>query len=343
MRAAGWASKRNQPGVTTIAEIHKQAAREQAEKSAAAAQASRESISRGGSRTGSRRDAQPGEWQSVAPAARQALPRPSDFSQLGRGVSSSGNAGPIFGGKSVFAKGKGKATGAATPPQISRQTSTTNMFSALDMGESSSAVTEPEPQRKKLALQPRTKPASDDDDENESVEEISMDADGAKSKIDRDMKELWGEKDTGGSRNPEDVAEYYRSLPEEHRSLLTRRLIDDGFRIAKYKDFEVVANSWSRAVDEGLVDKQSLIDTYVSFFRLCSDSFGRIKTRMPTLDDEALDFPQVYQAVGLLMRSARLDNDEIASLVAEVDLYGQQPKITPQMKMERALAALDSQ
>lgn len=62
---------------------------------------------------------------------------------------------------------------------------------------------------------------------------------------------------------------------------------------------------------------------------------------MAGLDDEAIDFPQAYQAIGLLMRSASLDEGEIEALLQEVDLYGQQPKITPAMKLERAFAVLD--
>lgn len=227
----------------------------------------------------------------MAPAARQTLPRPSDFSQLGRGVSSSGSAAPpTFGSKSVFSRGKGKAPGTATPPQISRQTSTTNMFSALDVGEATD-----EPQRKKLALQPRTKPT--EDEEEDEITTPPMGEEGAKAKINRDMKELWGEKDTGGSRNPDDVVEYYRTLPEEHRSLLTQRLIDDGFRIAKMKEFEVIAKGWAQVREEALVDKEALIDGWVSI--LCPMLTNSIKSRMSGLDDEAIDFPQAYQAVGI--------------------------------------------
>lgn len=134
------------------------------------------------------------------------------------------------------------------------------MFSALDVAESAD-----EPQRKKLALQPRTKPTEGEEEEEEetatpSSPTLSMTVDGAKAKIDRDMKELWGEKDAGGSRNPDDVVEYYRTLPEEHRSLLTQRLIDDAFRLAKLKEFEIIAKGWAQVKDETLVDKAALIE-----------------------------------------------------------------------------------
>jgi len=270
LRRQKWASKKTQGSVMTIAEIHQQAAREQAEKSAAAAQSSRESMSRGGSRAGGRRDAQPGEWQSVAPTARVA-PR-ADFTNLGRGVSSSGSAGPNFGPKSVFAQGKGKLAGTTTPPTLSRQTSTTNMFSALDAIEQPASEdrrgSAEEPQRRKLNLAPRTKSISGEDGEESGEEEeeastpvdssAPMSADKAKTKIESDMKELWGEKDAGGSRNPDDVVEYFRALPEQHQPLLAARLTADVFRISKIKDAEVVAKAWTQAID-GAVTKDILI------------------------------------------------------------------------------------
>lgn len=260
----------------TIAEIHQQAAREQAEKSAAAAQSNRESISRGGSRAGGRRDAQPGEWQSVAPAAR--IASRADFTNLGRGVSSSGSAGPNFGPKSVFAQGKGKIGGTTTPPALSRQTSTTNMFSALDAMEQPASEdrrgSADEPQRRKLNLAPRTKPiAGEEGEESGDEEELStpldvsaeMSADKAKTKIESDMKELWGEKDAGGSRNPDDVVEYFRALPKQHQPLLAERLTADVFRISKLKDAEVVAKAWTQALD-GAVTKEVLMKGYVRVY-----------------------------------------------------------------------------
>ena len=284
LRNAKWKSKKTETQILTIAEVHQQAAKEQAEKAAAASQSSRESISRGGSRAGGRRDAQPGEWQSVAPTARP-TPR-ADFSNLGRGMASSGSAGPQFGPNSVF--NKKKTGGAITPPTLSRQASTTNMFSALgdetgaapadrrtsaDAGEGSGG-----PQRKKLNLKPRSVPMPGDDenadkddeedDEEEEEEEqeetsaasTAMSADKAKTKIESDMKELWGEKDAGGSRNPDDVVEYFKALPEEHKPLLVTRFVDDVFRLSKYKDAEVVAKGWKQALGDDAVSKALLVD-----------------------------------------------------------------------------------
>ncbi len=287
LRRAKWQSRGGQAGSSmTIAEVHQQAAREQIEKSAAAAQASREAISRGGSRAGhARRDGQqPGEWQAVATGTR-ALQRPTDFSNIGRNISSSGSANPIsFGPSSVFSKNrKPGAPGVVTPP-LSRQPSTANMFGVLplDPSEASKATSvdaiEPGPQRKKIALQPRTKPLPGEEgegdvegegegaeDETASEDEVSTPAEttmgtstDAVSKIASDMKELWGEKDVGGSRNPEDIVEYFRALPEDHRPKLAERLVEDVFRIAKPKDADVVGKGWTAALEQGVATVEAL-------------------------------------------------------------------------------------
>ena len=273
MRKARWESKNKSAGVMTIAEVHQAAAREQAEKAAAAAQASRDSLSRGGSRAGHSR-AQPGEWQSVATNARP-LQRPSDFSQIGRNISSAGvPSAPTFGPTSVFNKGRGKAAGATTPP-LSRQASTTNMFNALReeaaesaaSGEQRGTVDDGQSRRPKLNLQKRTVPAGEEDtgDEGEAEGEaegaeaaVEETEEVAQSRIESDMKELWGEKDAGGSRNPEDIVEYFKALSEQYRPLLAVRLVDDVFRIAKMRDAEVVGQGWAMVLEQDVVSSEVL-------------------------------------------------------------------------------------
>jgi translation initiation factor 4G len=152
------------------------------------------------------------------------------------------------------------------------------MFGALVDAESGAAESADAPQRKKLQLAPRTKPIPTDDDEEGSDAEgdededededdgeaeaeaapAAMTAEAAKAKIDMDVKELWGEKDAGGSRNPDDIVEYYRSLPAEHRGLLSEKLGEDVFRIAKYRDAEVVAKGWKKAVSEDVASVDDL-------------------------------------------------------------------------------------
>jgi len=63
---------------------------------------------------------------------------------------------------------------------------------------------------------------------------------------------------------------------------------------------------------------------------------------MPTLDDDAIDFPQAYKAVALLMRSLALEQADIDALMEKVDVYGE-PRITPKMKLEKALGQVDEE
>jgi translation initiation factor 4G len=139
-----------------------------------------------------------------------------------------------------------------------------NMFGILNEagdGSAAEASTDSAPERKKLQLAPRTKPipaaedgegeheGSDDGEQAEGEGEgSSMTEEEVKAKIAMDVKELWGEKDAGGSRNPADIVEYYTALPAEFRYLLSERLGEDAFRIAKIRDAEVVAKGWKAAL-----------------------------------------------------------------------------------------------
>lgn len=68
----------------------------------------------------------------------------------------------------------------------------------------------------------------------------------------------------------------------------------------------------------------------------------RLEARITTLDDDSIDFPQAYKAVGAIIRSLSLTPEEIDSLLEKVDVYGT-PKITPKMKLDKALSALDEE
>ncbi|ODN94166.1 hypothetical protein L198_05017 [Cryptococcus wingfieldii CBS 7118] len=342
LRRDGFRSQKNQSSVMTIAEIHKQAAKE---KNAASA---RESMSRGGSRAGGRRDPpqQPGDWQAV-PGGPRVAGRPVDFAGIGRGLSSSARtSSPSFAGPtSVFSR-KGGNTASPAPP-VSRSTSS-NMFSALTDGQDNTGSSasrrdsadagEPTPQRKRLSLAPRTKPVPTEGDEEEDPQdgeggesgesEEDLSEEQAKEKINLDMKELWGEKDQGGSRNPGDVVEYFTSLPQNLRHLLAARLLEDVFRLSKPRDAEVVAKGWKAALEAQAVPVAVFKET--------------LEERVVSLDDDAVDFPGAYKAVGELIRSLSLADEEIQNLISKIEVYGQ-PRVTPQQKLEKALKEIDGE
>jgi translation initiation factor 4G len=281
LRAAGWKGNKATSSVKTIAEIHQEAAREQAQKSAATnASVSRQSSNRGHPRNG------PGDWQTSQSAAPRQQ-RPADFSNIGRLASSTG--APNFAPQSAF-KNRRNGANVSTPP-ISRQPSQANIasvtnanpFALLNENSEAADTSEPAPQRKKLNLKPRTKPvegeagdAAEEEEGDESGKEsgsedevttptqsTEMTETAAKAKIDIDMKELWGEKDQGGSRNPADIVHYFRALPETRRPLLVSRLLDEVFRLAKLKDAQVVAKAFSAAVEEGVAATEQLKSGYV--------------------------------------------------------------------------------
>lgn len=285
LRANRWQLRNSDGGVQTIAQVHEQAAREQAKKSAAAAQSSREASSRSGSRQGhSRRNEFGGQGGSDwTPVANARLPqRQTDFSSFGR-IGTQTGVPTALGPSSVFNKRKSNVPGQVTPP-LSRQSSSSNMFGVLS-GDGATADVGPSDgrrgsgdagsQRKKLALLPRSKPVDGDDEKEEDEDEeggeegaetsaeedevegadapsTNMSESQARTKIASDVKELWGEKDSGGSRNPEDIVDYFRALPVTFHQLLATQLVDDVFRIAKKSDAEVVANGWSKAIEVGV-------------------------------------------------------------------------------------------
>lgn len=148
------------------------------------------------------------------------------------------------------------------------------------------------PQRRRLNLAPRTVPVdgengeaageqgddaaeedgseeqNDDEDESSAEDEHlktpkPMTETAAKAKIDLDMTELWGEKDSGGSRNPADIVAYFQALPESLRHLLANKLYDEVFRTAKMKDAEVVAKGLASAVTEGAASPDIVKNGYV--------------------------------------------------------------------------------
>ena len=68
----------------------------------------------------------------------------------------------------------------------------------------------------------------------------------------------------------------------------------------------------------------------------------RFEERIVTLDDESIDFPAAYKAVASIIRSLSMTQEETDSLLGKVDVYGE-PKITPKMKLDKALGQVDEE
>ena len=97
----------------------------------------------------------------------------------------------------------------------------------------------------------------------------------------------------------------------------------------------------------GLEERVSELLRLAPFSLPPSHSFGghpltvseRIESRMPTLDDEATDFPYAYNAAAVLIKSINLSDDEIKALVEMIDAY--EPRVPPAERLGKALAELD--
>jgi translation initiation factor 4G len=120
-------------------------------------------------------------------------------------------------------------------------------------------------------------------------------------------------------------------------------LFDDVFRLAKLKDAQIIAKGLSAAVEEGVVDKDSVKTGLVQFSPSLSTWLTvRFEGRIVTLDDESIDFPAAYKAVASIIRSLSMTQEEIDSLLSKVDVYGE-PKVTPKMHLEKALGQVDEE
>ncbi|KAI0079837.1 hypothetical protein K474DRAFT_1658664 [Panus rudis PR-1116 ss-1] len=315
LRERKWVPRNQVAAPTTIAAVHEQAAKEKAQNEKDNYQRTL-SMSRGGSRRGADRgesNVGPDGWAVAGNVAPQRPPKAGDLSQFGK---ISKTASMSFGPSSVFNKKDGKGSREST---ISRAGSSANMFSMLnsdlvnetlpptskssrppsrkasiDLGHN--ATPEPAPQRKKLALLPRSVPKEETPatssvaSEDESASGApSMTEDEAKKRVAEDSKEFFSIRDL-------DEAEvYFTKLPAEHRHILVDKLVTSAIE-SKEADAQLVADFFQRAVSKNLCSPAKFEEGF-----------------MPTaeiLDDIAIDAPKAYQLFVTMVKGAGLDKDE---------------------------------
>jgi len=188
-------------------------------------------------------------------------------------------------------------------------------------------------------LAPRTKAADTDETADDAADE-GVDSDQVEEgeapiaqltkeqvdqKIDVDLKELWGEKDIGGTRDPKDIEQYFSSLSEQWRSELALRLVSDVYRIAKKADTEVVADGIELAIEAGT---------------LTSEQFKEgLKPRIAELDDIGIDVPQAYSFAATLIVAGRLSQEDVEELAESIEVLGE-PMVQPKDKLLREVAKL---
>lgn len=271
-------------------------------------------MSRGGSRRGGDRgdyaQTNPDGWAVAGNGAPRPPPKAGDLSNFGK-IS---KATPMtFGPSSVFA---GKKEGKRE--SLSRTSSSSNMFSMLSQNPepaadasaikgshphsrktsvdlSQTGAPEAPPQRKRLILQPRSKPTAEEQEsvvpksESENSEDetaVEMSEEQAKTKIKEDSKEFFA------VRNLDEAEVYFTNLPPIHHF----RLVDKFASLAvesKESDAQIVAEFFNRAVSK----------------RLCAAAAFEegLSPISEIIDDIAIDAPKAFSLFALIVRGAGLD------------------------------------
>ncbi|PPQ63016.1 hypothetical protein CVT24_005962 [Panaeolus cyanescens] len=306
LRERKWVSRNAVAAPTTIAQIHEAAAKEKANQEKEAYQRQM-SMSRGGSRRGGDRGEFPPNADGWAVAGSGPSTRPpskaGDLSKFGQ---ISKNQPLTFGPGSVFAGKKGAAENKRD--SISRVSSSSNMFSMLSaQGAESSEPAKPEPaQRKRLILQPRSKPiesesqetaspvADNQEDSNDEEEAAGpeLSEEDAKKKIKEDSKEFFG------VRNLDEAEEYFK-LPAKFHGQLIDKLVSTAVE-SKEADAQLVADFFARAVEKELTTPDAFAEGFTPIAEI--------------VDDIAIDAPKAYQLFGMMVKAASLDDARKSAL-----------------------------
>ncbi|EST09392.1 Initiation factor eIF-4 gamma, MA3 [Kalmanozyma brasiliensis GHG001] len=335
LRESRWVPRHDNSAPKTIAQIHADAAKQQAQRDAENAMRARGGpISRGGSKRGQARGDGPDGWSTVGggPAP---PPRPSkagDLSHFGK-IERGTSGRPLSFGPSTMlgrkAPGKGSEDGSQPPTRTSSQT---NMFSLLNQAGEGDAAPSEEPQRPKLNLAPRTKPLPGADEDGEGKDEADAEGEGegeddsakpaddmsdeeAKRKINNDIKEFLEIKDVN------EGVEAFNTLPESRRSQFVDAIV--GSAIEKKKDDVAnVAALFAKLSEDGHLDEDT--------------AFKGFEPHMEFLDDAAIDIPAIYSFVADLLVGAKLSQDKIEELAGKIEGEGLK---TPKDKLLEKVAA----
>lgn len=268
-------------------------------------------MSRGGSRRGGDRNAESGPgpdgWTTAGGSVTRPPTKAGDLSHFGK-ISKA--APMVLGPSSVFTNKKDNKR-----DSLSRTSSNSNMFSMLsqnpelpvdatakpsrppsrkpsvDFGQG--GVPEP-PQRKKLQLLPRTKPASSEETPPPASEEepevpVQISEADARKKIDEDVKEFFA------VRSLDEADVYFTNLPEEHRYHLVDKLVGTALE-SKEADAILVSEFFSRAASKG----QCSLEVFEAGFLPMTEF----------LDDIAIDAPHAFKYMAIMIKGAGFDKDE---------------------------------
>ena len=301
LRADNWVPRHDTSAPKTIAEIHAEAAKEQQAKET-------EKFSRGGLRRGGAplaRDAparaSSDGWSTVgnAPPARG---RAGDLSGFGKGIERAGAGGKLGGGpQSIFSRRnqrEGKGDDDASPSRKSL-----NMFNLLGEGGGDEAP------RRKLQLQPRTKPV-----EEPAPAPAAPSAEDIARKVGNDVKEFLAIRDIG-----EGVASI-EALGEEHRAkfvdALAAAVLDK-----KQDSVDAASDLLAALAERHIVSEAQLVDGF--------------RPQVTILDDTSMDAPSAYSFMAQLLVRSGLARAQIEALADGMEGEGLKPP------RDRLLAKVD--
>ncbi|KOS14351.1 tif4631-mrna cap-binding protein [Malassezia pachydermatis] len=307
LRNENWVPRHDTSAPKTIAEIHAEAAKEQQQKEAEKFG----SMSRGGSRRGQQRhhtssnNASHGNeapshdgWSTVgnAPAQRG---RSGDLSGFGKGLDRQGGSKLGGGPQSVFSRKNQKGDeGSPTP-----RSGSSNMFNLLT-GDGSSSE---EHGRKKLQLQPRTKPL--DDEAAPAAAPASEEASGSspadlERKISNDVKEFLAIRDLN------EGVQSIEALPADHRAKFVDALVA-AVLDKKQDSVDDAGRLLAALVEKGVLDEAALVDGF--------------KPQVTILDDTSMDAPSAYSFMAQLLVASTLSREKIESLADGMEGEGLRP------------------
>jgi translation initiation factor 4G len=153
-------------------------------------------------------------------------------------------------------------------------------------------------QRKRLVLQPRSKPVEDaeaapsnvESDVNSSEDETSpeMSDDDAKKKIAEDSKEFFG------VRNLDEAEVYFSALPSQQHHNLVDKLVSTAVE-SKEADAQLVADFFNRAASKELCSPAAFEEGFTPIAEI--------------IDDIAIDAPKAFQLFAMMIKGADFDEE----------------------------------
>ena len=162
-----------------------------------------------------------------------------------------------------------------------------------------------EPQRKRLVLQPRSKPVdvasspvgeSSESSHSEEEASIEMTVEAAMKKISEDLKEFFA------IRNLEKAEVYFSSLPPQHHRFLVDKIVSTAVE-SKEDDAKLVSQFFALAVSKELCSPASFEEGLTPVAEI--------------IDDIAIDAPKAFQLLAMMVKGASLDQERLTKLASK--------------------------